>query len=123
MRHRLLRECEGAGEDFLDLPREAVGLRHALDARVAVARAEQRGELAVAVEALVVDLADDDVREATEEFFEIVWERVEVLDVQSGHGLALQATELHGLLNRTLAGAPADEQHMAFGSAVDFWDG
>ena len=48
-------------DDLTDLPGEAVGLGDAADGRVGEAAAQERGELPVAVEALVVDFGDDDV--------------------------------------------------------------
>ena len=69
---------ENAFQNFFHAEREAVGLGHALDFRFAIARAQNRGELAKPVHALVVHLDGDDAFEILEDFLEAVRQRMNV---------------------------------------------
>ena len=109
----------GAFEDFLHLPGQAVGLVDAADLRVAIAGAQQAGELAVAVKAFVVHLHHADGVEAGEDVLQARRQRVEVLDVQGGNAVAGGAGAVHGFPDRALGRTPADQQHVALGRTVD----
>ena len=61
---------ENAFQDFFDAVGETVGLGHALDLWFAKARAQDGGELAETVNALIVHLNDDDAFEFRESFFQ-----------------------------------------------------
>src|SRR5277367_963041 len=62
----------GAVENFLNFPRQSVGFVDAANFRIAITRAEQRSKLAVAINALVVQLDNKNVMEALENFLKSV---------------------------------------------------
>ena len=70
----------GAVEDFFHFPGQAVGLVDAADPGVAEAGAQQAGQLAVAVEALVVHFHHPDVVEAGEDVLQARRQRVQMLE-------------------------------------------
>jgi len=114
LRH-CLRKVAGAIENFLHLPGEAVGFVDAANLGIAVSgRAQHLRELAVAVETFVVQLDDEDVVEAFENFLEAVGERVDVLDVQTGNRLAHSTGAGDGFADRTEGGTPAYQEDLAF---------
>ncbi len=51
--------------------------------------------------------------------FQAVRQRADVLDVDGGNAVAGGAGAVHGFLDRALGRTPADQQHVAFGRAVD----
>ena len=69
---------EHAFQNFFHAVGETVGLGHALDLRFAITRAQNGGELAESVNALVVHLDDDDALEVLEDFIEAVRQRMNV---------------------------------------------
>ena len=71
-----------AGDDFADLEGESVGLGDAHDCGVGVAGPQHHGELAEAVEALVVDFGDHDFVVAIENILEPVGQRMDVAEVE-----------------------------------------
>ena len=87
---------------------------------IAVAGAQQGGELAVAVEAFVVHLHHEDVVEAGEDVFQPVRQRIDMADVQRGNAVAGGAGAVHGFADRAFGRTPADEQDVAFAAGRKF---
>src|SRR6478736_7901533 len=112
-----------AVDDLADLPGEAVGLGDARDAGVAEPGAQQGGELAEAVEALVVDLDDEDVLVLVERRLEARGERVEVAHLHVAGLDAGGAQAAHGFTDRAVGAAPADEEYVARGIAGQLGSG
>ena len=81
--------------------------------------AQNRGELAEAVEALVVHLDDNDAFESGEDFFEAVRQRMDVAQMQRAGFLAMFAREFHRVVDRPVSGTPADEQRATILIAID----
>src|SRR6186997_2525573 len=111
-----------AGDDLADLEAEAVGFGDGLDAGVAEAGAEEGGELALAVEALVVDFGDDDVFVFGEHFLQTVRHGVHVAHGDAAGFAALGAEAVGGFSDAAGGAAPADEKDFAVGVAMDLRD-
>jgi len=112
-----------AGEDFAHLEGEAVGLGDRADGRIGVAGAQHRGELAVAVEAAVIHLDDEDLAVAGKDSIDLGGERMNVTNLDVTDFLALGASPVHGFADGTVSGTPADEEDIALVVAVDFGTG
>ena len=69
-------------QDFLYFKCQAVGLVDAVDFRIAVAGAQQARQLAVAVDAFVVQFDNEDVIETGKGIFEAIGKRIDVADVE-----------------------------------------
>src|SRR5450432_1576021 len=93
----------GAVEDFLHLPGQAVGFIDAPDARVAIAGAQQRSQLAVTVNAFVVQFDYKNVMKTLKNFLQAVRQRIDMLDGQAGNRLTDAARAVNGFVNRSLA--------------------
>src|SRR6266568_4466037 len=88
----------GAFEDFLDLPSEAIGLVDATNLGITKARAEQAGELAVTVKALIIHLYNADGIEPGENVFQSWRQRVQVLEMQRRNAVAGSTGTVHRFL-------------------------
>src|SRR5438876_8956472 len=94
---------EYAVQNFFDPEGETVGLREARDLRFTIAGAQNRGELAEAVNALVVHLDRDDPLEFFEDFLETVRQRMEMTQMQRADFLAVFARHSHCVVNRAVS--------------------
>src|ERR1035437_5843018 len=111
-----------AFQDFFHLPSQAVSLVEAANLRIAIARAQQTGKLAVAVKTFVVHFHHADVVETGEDVFQPRREWVEILDRKSGNAVTRRSGAVHGFPDWALGRAPAHEQQVAFGWTIDFGD-
>ena len=91
-----------------------------MDVGVGEFGAEEGGELAVAVEAHIVEFDDGDFFEAAENGVESVGERMEVAEVEAGNFLALSAEAAGGFLGGAGGAAPTNEEDIAALVASDF---
>ena len=85
---------EDAFQNFFHAEGQTVGLGEAFDLRLAIAGAEDGGELAVAVNALVVHLDDDDALEFGEDLFDAVRQRMEMTEMDGADFVFVVAREL-----------------------------
>src|SRR6202023_2964721 len=108
-------------ENFFHAISEPVGLGHALDLRFAVARAQNGGELAEPVKALVVHLAGGDSLETGEDFLQPVRQRMNVAQMDRADLFAVLARHFHRIVDRSVSRTPTDEESVAFLVAVNFW--
>src|SRR4029077_538458 len=90
---------EYAVQNFFHPEGEAVGLGEARDFRFAVARSQNRGELAKTVNALIVHLDRDDALELLEDFFEPVRQRMQMTQMQPTDFFALFARKHDGVVD------------------------
>jgi len=58
--------------------------------------------------------------ETGENIFQSIRQRIDVAQMDGGNTVARGARAVHGFTDRALGGTPADEQHAAFGRAIDF---
>src|SRR5262245_16883676 len=82
---------------------ETVGLGEAGDLRFAVARAQNHGELAVAVDALVVHFNCHDALELLENFVEPVGQWMEMAQMYRADFFALGASQCDGVVDWTVS--------------------
>src|SRR5437588_5381926 len=113
---------EDAFQNFLHPEGETVGLGDAFDLGFAIAGPKNRGELAEAVDALVVHLDDDDPFEFRPDFLEGVRQGVEMAEMNGANLVAVLARQLHGVVDRAVGGTPADKKGVAFLVAINFRD-
>src|SRR5262245_58107008 len=118
-RHRFV----GAGDDVADFPGQPVGFGDTPDLGVAITGAQQLTELPGAVSTFVVHLHHQDVVESGKDVFQTGRDRVQMLDVQGGNAVPSRTGAVDRFLDRPLGRAPADQQDVAFGRAVDLWHG
>ena len=91
---------KNAAENFLHSISETIGFGHALDFRLAKTRAQNRRELAEAVDALVVHLDHDDALEFREDFLEPVRQRMNVAQMNRADFFANAAGALRRIVDR-----------------------
>src|ERR1044072_1448810 len=82
---------EYAAQNFFHPKGESVGLGEACDFRIAVAGPQDRGELTVAIDSLVVHLNRDDTFEFLENFVQTVRQRMEMPQMQGADFFAVFA--------------------------------
>src|SRR5712691_632517 len=90
---------ENAFQNFFYAKGETVGFGHAFDLRFAITRAQNGGELAEPVNALVVHLDHDDAFEFRKDFFETVREWMDVPQMQRPDFFAVFARAFRSVMN------------------------
>src|SRR6185503_20032494 len=78
-------------ENVLHFPGQTVGLVNAPNLRIAIARPEQTGELAVAIQTLVIHFDDEDVIKPGENILQTRRQRADVTDVNGRDTVAAGA--------------------------------
>src|SRR5215470_3275591 len=93
---------ENAVQNFFHPEREAVRLGEARDFRFAIARPQNRGELTVAVNALVVHLDGDYALEFLEDFLKSVRQRMQMTQMHCTDFFALCPRHCDGVVDRSV---------------------
>src|SRR5262249_8084864 len=94
---------EYAVQNFFHPEREAVGLGEAGDFRFAIAGTQNRGGLAVPVNALVIHLDGDAALELLENLFEAVWQRMQMAQMHGADFFALCTRHCDSVVDRSVS--------------------
>ena len=94
---------EYAVQNFSHPKGETVGLGEAGDFRFAIARTQNRCELAVAVNALVVHLDGDNALELLEDFLEPIRQRMQMTQVQCADFFSLVPRQCDRVMDRAVS--------------------
>ena len=100
-------------DDLTDFICEAIGLGDAGDCGVAITGAQQRGELTIPVESLVVDFDHQDFLVTGKNFFQAVVQWMDMADLEMAGGSTRTAQAADGFPDWAVGTTPADEQHIA----------
>src|SRR5262249_13191942 len=107
-------------QNFFHAKRKPVGFSEAGDFRLAIARTQNRGDLAIAVNALVVHLDCDDALESVENLLETVRQWMEMAQMQRADLFSLLARHRNSVVDWSASGTPSDHQGVALLIAVNF---
>src|SRR4029453_1008716 len=94
---------ENALQNLFDPKRETIGLGETGDLRLAIARTQNRGELAVSVNALVIHLDGDNALELLEDFLEPIRQRMQMTQVQCADFFALVPRQCDRVVDRAVS--------------------
>src|SRR6516162_1810276 len=93
---------ENAVQDLFHTKSEAIGLGEAGDFRFAIARTQNRCELTISVNALVVHLDGNNPFKLLENFLEAVRQWVEMAQMKFGYLFSLCACHCDGVVDRSV---------------------
>src|SRR5204863_1542749 len=96
------------------------GLGDALNFWFAIAAAQNRGELAEPVKALIVHLDGDNAFEFRKDFLQSVRQRMNVAQMYGPDFFTMLSPHFYGVVDRTVSRSPANEEGVAFLVAVKF---
>src|SRR5215468_5791905 len=96
-------DLEYTVQNFFHPEGQTIGLGEAAYLRFAKASAQNRSELAIAVNALVVHLNRHDALELLENFVEPVRQRMKMAQVYRANFFSLRASQCDGIVDRTVS--------------------